>query len=109
MRSHLITLPLVLLAAQVQAQDAALVLGNESYRELARVSRADDVLGAATELQRAGFDVFSLRNGTSDRTFDALSEFVAASEDADRLAVILSGHFVTDGARTWFLTTDVCI
>lgn len=106
MRSHLITLPLVLLAAQVQAQDAALVLGNESYRELARVSRADDVLGAATELQRAGFDVFSLRNGTSDRTFDALSEFVAASEDADRLAVILSGHFVTDGARTWFLTTD---
>lgn len=89
-----------------QAADVALVLGNETYRYLDRVSRADDVLNAASRLRAAGFDVFSLRNGDTANTGVALSGFAEGSIDAEAIVVILSGQFVTDGARTWFLTAD---
>ncbi len=88
------------------AQDAALVLGNERYEQLDRVSRADDVLGAADRLEALGFDVFGRANGRVDAVKDLAAAFQAQLDDADRLVVALSGHFVTDGTRTWLLTSE---
>jgi len=88
------------------AQDVALVLGNERYEQLDRVSRADDVLRAVDRLEALGFDVFSRANGRVDALKDLAAAFQAQSDDADRLVVALSGHFVTDGTRTWLLSAE---
>lgn len=90
----------------VLAQDVALVLGNERYEQLDRVNRADDVLGAVDRLEALGFDVFSRANGRVDAVNDLAAAFQAQLDDADRLVVALSGHFVTDGTRTWLLTAE---
>lgn len=95
-----------LLASPALAEDAALILGSERYERLDRVSRADDLLQARAGLEDLGFAVSALRNGRSGPTAEAVAEFVDTSADADRIVVLLSGHFATDGARTWFLTAD---
>ncbi len=98
MRRLLMTTALVL-PLPVLAQDAALVLGNERYEQLDRVNRADDVLLAVDRLEALGFDVFSRANGQVDALKDLAVAFQVQSDDADRLVVVLSGHFVTDGTR----------
>jgi peptidoglycan hydrolase-like protein with peptidoglycan-binding domain len=92
--------------AALWADDAALVLGNESYEVLGRLSRGADVTRAIDGLVTLGFDVTALPNGRADTTSDALTTFLASVPDAERLIVALSGRFVTDGDRTWFLTAD---
>jgi hypothetical protein len=105
MRRLLMTTALVL-PLPVLAQDAALVLGNERYEQLDRVNRADGVLRAVDRLEALGFDVFSRANGRVDAIKDLAAAFQVQSDDADRLVVALSGHFVTDGTRTWLLSAE---
>jgi len=88
------------------AQDQALVLGNERYEQLDRVTRADDVLDAVDRLETLGFVVHSRANGRVDAAKDLAGAFQAGLDGADRLVVALSGHFVTDGRRTWLLTAE---
>lgn len=88
------------------SQDAALILGNERYEQLDRVNRADDVLGAVDRFEALGFDVSSRANGRVEAVKDLAAAFQARVVDADRLVVSLSGHFVTDGTRTWLLTAE---
>lgn len=88
------------------AQDVALVLGQERYEQLDRVSRGDDLPSARNRLEALGFDVFSRANGRVDAVRDLAVSFQAGVADADRLVVALSGHFVTDGRRTWLLTAE---
>ena len=106
MRHLLITTILAALPLGAMAEDAALVLGVERYERLGRLSRGDDVVVAAQGLETLGFDVTSLANGRADTTLAALNDFVAEAEDAERLVVVMSGRFVTDGSRTWLLTAD---
>ncbi len=105
MRRLLLTTAM-LLPLPVFAQDVALILGNERYEQLDRVSRADDVLQATSRLEALGFDVFGRANGRVDAAKDLAAAFQAGLAGADRLVVALSGHFVTDGTRTWLLTAE---
>ena len=105
MRSLLLTTALML-PLPVFAQDVALVLGMERYEQLDRVNRADDLLNATDRFEALGFDVFSRANGRVLAAKDLAAAFQAGVQDADRLVVALSGHFVTDGARTWLLTSE---
>lgn len=88
------------------AQDAALILGHERYEQLDRVNRADDVLQGVERLEALGFEVFSRANGRVDAVSDLAAAFQTQAGGAQRLVVALSGHFVTDGARTWVLTSE---
>jgi peptidoglycan hydrolase-like protein with peptidoglycan-binding domain len=105
MRALLLTTALML-PLPVFAQDVALVLGMERYEQLDRVNRADDLLNATDRFEALGFDVFSRANGRVLAAKDLAAAFQAGVQDADRLVVALSGHFVTDGARTWLLTSE---
>jgi peptidoglycan hydrolase-like protein with peptidoglycan-binding domain len=89
------------------AEDLALVLGTERYDRLDRVPRAEDVVDEAQRLANFGFQVISLADGQAEATEAALADFLAAVPDAERVLVVLSGRFATDGSRTWYLTTDV--
>lgn len=109
MRHFMLTCALMLgagLAQAVRADDAALILGNERYEVLGRVTRGAEVTGAERGLVALGFDVTALRNGRADATGDALAAFIEAAPGAERLVVALTGRFVTDGARTWYLTAE---
>ena len=106
MRRLLLTTALMMTALPAFAQDQALVLGNERYERLDRVTRADDVLDAVDRLETLGFVVHSRANGRVDAAKDLAAAFQAGLDGADRLVVALSGHFVTDGQRTWLLTAE---
>jgi peptidoglycan hydrolase-like protein with peptidoglycan-binding domain len=107
MRQLLLSTALTFLSAGAGLADgAALILGNERYDDLDRVSRGDDVLEVGEGLVDLGFQVFALGDGEADNTARALADFSEAAAEADAVVIILTGHFVTDGARSWLLTTD---
>ncbi|WP_194097440.1 peptidoglycan-binding protein [Marivivens aquimaris] len=93
-------------ASGAMADDAALLLGNDSYERLGRVTRGSNVLEASDGLEALGFDVITLRNGRADTTRDALTSFADLADGADRIVVALSGRFAHDGDRNWFLTSE---
>ncbi len=96
----------IVLSGAALAEDAALLLGNDRYQSLGRVSQAGDSLRSGRALEGLGFDVIALRNGDADETRDALVQLLDRSASAERMLVVLTGHFVTDGTRSWFLTAD---
>ena len=106
MRRFILTLALALLAAPAMADDLALILGTDSYEGLGRLPGAADVTGAADGLTALGFTVTALPNGRADSIANALTGFMAENPGSGRLIVALSGRFVTDGGRTWYLTAD---
>jgi peptidoglycan hydrolase-like protein with peptidoglycan-binding domain len=93
-------------AQSAQADDAALILGTERYETLGGVTRGARVTQAEDGLRALGFDVVALPNGRAETTEEALVAFVDALPEAERLLVVLSGRFVTDGNRTWYLTAE---
>ena len=103
---HLLITTALALPFPLWAQDIALVLGQERYEQLDRVRGADDVLGAESRLEALGFEVLSRANGRIDAVRELADSFQGKAESADRLVVALSGHFVTDGTRTWLLTAE---
>lgn len=88
------------------AEDAALVLANERYELLGRLARGAAPAVASRALEGMGFDLTVLPNGRAATLADTLSDFANIAPGAERLVVVLSGRFVTDGARTWFLAAD---
>ncbi len=109
MRHLMLTSALALgagLAQPALAEDAALIFGTERYEVLGRVSRGAAVTRADEGLAELGFDVTTLPNGRAENTAEAIATFLDAVPEAERLLVALSGRFVTDGERTWFLTAE---
>lgn len=97
------TLPIVRPAA---AQDAALVIGNENYRNAADIDAAEDALDAAGALEAAGFVV---RKGADlgDAEMEALlARHYDDTETPGRSVILLAGHFAHAGGETWLIGTD---
>ncbi len=95
-----------LIAAPVLADDLALVLGSERYDPLPRLSRGAEVTVSTQGISALGFDVSVLRNGSAEDTRAALAAFLAESAEPGRRIIALSGRFVTDGTRSWYLPVD---
>ncbi len=109
MRHLMLSSALALLAGlplTAQADDAALILGTERYEALGRLPRAANVTAAERGLFGLGYVVISLPNGRADAVAEALDAFMDEATGAERLIVALSGRFVTDGTRTWYLTAE---
>ena len=106
MRRLLLTTALTIMAMPVFAEDAALILGVERYRNLDRFVGGAAVTGAVPELEGAGYAVDALSNQSAAEMRKMLNRFEARSADAGRLVVVMSGRFATDGARTWLLSAN---
>ena len=106
MRQTVLTSIVALLASGAFAEDAALVIGNTSYDTLRRLSRGSAPVAAAEALRTMGFQVTSVADARAGEAGDAIAEFLPMIDGAERLVVVLSGRFVTDGADTWFLTRN---
>ncbi len=88
------------------ADNVALVMGTEEYEVLPDLSRGAEVADAVDGLAALGFDVATLEDARTEDVARALAALSVEGPEADRLLVVLSGRFVTDGARTWYLTRD---
>jgi peptidoglycan hydrolase-like protein with peptidoglycan-binding domain len=95
-----------LIPASAWAQSLALVLGTGDYDKIPDLPRGGEMADAVDGLVTLGFDVISLRDGEATAVATALQRFVTAAPEADRILVALSGRFVTDGDRTWYLTHE---
>lgn len=94
------------LAGPALAQDAALVIGNETYRNGSDVRAADDALDAADALEAAGFTVRRGGDLAATPMRDLARSFYGDTAAEGRSVILLSGHFAHHGDQTWFLATD---
>ncbi len=106
MRHLLMSTAIALLGGAALAEDAALLLGTERYETLGRLSQGAEILDAAAALRELGFEVMALPNGRAEATEAAMRQWLDLVPDANRLVVALSGRFVTDGDRSWYLTAE---
>ena len=106
MRRFLLIPALALMPLAALADDTALILGTDRYEVLGRLPGAAGVVDAGQGLTALGYTVVSLPNGRAENTAEALAQFMTTATGADRLLVALSGRFVTDGRRTWYLTAE---
>lgn len=94
------------LATSLSAGDVALFINTDRYDAQPRVRDAERFDSAADQLGENGFEVL-MAEGRDRADLDTLLEdFAAATTDADRIVVVLSGHVVTDGRRAWLLADD---
>ncbi len=86
------------------AQNLALVLGTEAYDNLPDLRNGAELTDAVDGLLSLGFTVLALEDGDAEGVARALADFAAGAPEAERILVALSGRFVTDGERTWYLS-----
>lgn len=103
---HVLTFLIGLLASPAFAEDTALLLGVERYQSLDRVRNAEGIARAETRLENLGFGVLSQMRPNVEEARRLATSFQQDVQDLDRLVVALSGHFVTDGRRSWLLTAE---
>ena len=106
MRRLILSLALALLSAPAFAEDTALILGTERYEVLGRVPGGAAVTDAAAGLTALGFKVTALPNGRADSIAGVLAGFMVVRPGNGRVIIALSGRFVTDGGRSWYLSAD---
>ncbi len=106
MKIYVIGLICALLANVGMAQNVALVLGTERYANFDSVARGTEPVGAVNTLAERGFDVFRATNAATVDVQQRLTGFTESALRAERMVVVLSGRFVTDGSRTWYLTRE---
>ena len=97
---------LVLLTSPALAEDRALILGNERYHNAANITAAAEALQSRPALEAAGFRVISGLDLTTDALRAQLDLLLVDREAAERLVILLAGHFVRSERGTWFLGVD---
>ena len=88
-------------AAPLWAADIALVIGNEDYDEIRDLRRGDNVVAAASALERAGIDVVGARNADLSELQSSVAQFAQMAPNADGLIVVLSGRFMHSATDTF--------
>lgn len=93
------------ISAPAIAQDAALVIGNENYRNADDIAAADDALDAADALETAGFVLRKGADLTAPAMQALLGEHYGDTTRPGRSVILLTGHFVHAGRETWLVAT----
>lgn len=102
----LTTALLVAVASPGVARDLAIVIGNRDYEDAPQVRDADAPFSAVFALRNAGFEVLSGRDMTSARLNRLTDQAIAQIEDAERIVILLAGHFVEGRRGSFFLPVD---
>src|SRR3982074_1964584 len=108
-----LTVWLILLAGQPAPADqrVALVIGNSSYRNVAKLSNpVNDSTAVAAMLKSAGFDkVESKLNLTVGELRKALRDFGNTSRDADVAVVYYAGHGLELDGTNYLIPVDATL
>ncbi|WFE73448.1 peptidoglycan-binding protein [Roseinatronobacter sp. S2] len=108
MRLGFLVLFVLLLVKPLYAGGLALVIANDSYDHAPNLRGAEQVLDLTAALETAGFQVVSGQNLTTEEMRAQLSGSYAQlrRDGADRVIVVLAGHFVHSRSGAWFLGVD---
>ena len=96
----------IMLPLSALAQNVALVLTNDDYDRLPDVRSANSAQAASRALAEAGFEVTEVRDARRPAASDAISGFRRDLAEAERVVVLVAGHIVNDGDRSWLLTSE---
>jgi formylglycine-generating enzyme required for sulfatase activity len=89
------------------AQRVALVIGNSSYQNVpALPNPASDAADIASALERLGFTVRRVMNGTSESMRTALRDFVPQARRSEIAVVFFAGHGIEVGGENWLIPVD---
>lgn len=94
--------------AAAWAESLALVLTNSNYRGYDDAAGVADRRAVADEFEAAGFRVVGASDLSGADLHEAAIELRDAVQggDVDRLAIVLSGHFVAGSTDSWLLGRD---
>ncbi len=95
-----------ILAMPVLAKDVALVIGNRDYQDQPRIRGFYFTQDGVQALNQAGFRVFAGEDLDRAEQTTLASKFYAAIDQADRVVVLLGGHFVSNDRDSWLLASD---
>ncbi|WP_343116504.1 peptidoglycan-binding domain-containing protein [Ostreiculturibacter nitratireducens] len=101
-----LAIALVAAAGPAMADNRALILANADYRFAADIDGAEDALAADEPLKDAGFSVVVGADMSAEGMREALAELIVDRDAAERIVILLAGHFVKSERGTWFLGTD---
>src|SRR5215475_3714904 len=103
-----ILLALLFGAAPGHAQTrVALVIGNSSYRNVpALANPANDAADVAASLERLGFAVRRIINGTSEDMRLAVRDFLPQTQRAEMAVIFFAGHGIEIGGENWLIPVD---
>ncbi|MFN4058403.1 MAG: peptidoglycan-binding protein [Roseinatronobacter sp.] len=99
----------LVLALPVRAADVALVLVNDDYASAPDLRGFDATMQAAGALERAGFNLYSGRNLTLEEMRAQMAAFDGdiRANGADRVVIVLAGHFAQSRTGTWLMGADM--
>jgi Caspase domain len=99
---------LALMAAPVQARRLALVIGNDSYQNVATLQNARaDARAIAAALKESGFEVTLKQDLTQKAMKSALRDFKALVAGGDEVVFYFSGHGVQFGGSNYLVPIDI--
>ena len=117
-----VSLAIVCFAASVDAQPrrvvplgskgkrVAMVVGNDSYRSLPRLSNGvRDARAVAAALTEAGFLVITLTDATREYLDEGIDKFIAAIQPGDIALFYYSGHAVQIGGLNYLSPIDLSV
>jgi len=110
--SALVVLALLLeLVSSVQAAErVALVIGNGDYRNVPRLPNpGNDATDVAASLQRLGFSVATVRDGSFDDMRRALLRFGREAAGADMAVMYFAGHGMEIRGENWLIPDRLCL
>jgi peptidoglycan hydrolase-like protein with peptidoglycan-binding domain len=88
------------------AENLAVVVANSSYDSLPDIRIGDEVDAAVRAFAEAGFEIVDLRDARFAPAASGLAEARERIERADRLAILVAGHFVQGDGASWLLARD---
>ncbi len=100
-------LAMILFAGVAEAKRIALVIGNGDYKNVSPLENpgndANDVGGA---LERLGFEVLKVRDGTFDGMRRGLLEFARRARGSEIAIVFFAGHGMEVGGENYLIPVD---
>src|SRR5262249_55251087 len=95
--------------AQAESR-VALVIGNAAYQRVPALPNPTNDAGAvASSLERLGFRVNRLSNGTFDEMRRAILEFGARARGAEMAVVFYAGHGMEVAGENWLIPVDAAL
>lgn len=106
MRRTILAAAIAALPLTAWAENLALVVANTSYDSLPDLRIGDEIDEAVAAFAGAGFAVIELRDARFAAAAAGLAEARERIEAADRVAILVAGHFAQGEGGTWLLSRD---
>jgi peptidoglycan hydrolase-like protein with peptidoglycan-binding domain len=106
MRRTILAAALAAFPLAASAENIALVVANASYDSLPDLRIADEIDAAVAAFADAGFAVIEVRDTRFAAAAAGLAEARERIETADRVAILVAGHFAQGDGGTWLLSRD---